>query len=131
MQRGVMVAASVCESSDSGDGSVEGMGHWHSSRLWWGFWIRFYFAVLLDHLIRICTVTVKRRRDKESRLARTTMLVLAVTFVSRRMAVGVVYAGYLTGNTKITAIEHWRFPSVSQSRTFGKTIISCASGRGG
>ena len=45
-----------------------------------------------------------QRRGIKSRLQRTTMMVLAVTphNIPEGMAVGVVYAGYLAGNAKIT-----------------------------
>lgn len=41
----------------------------------------------------------------KSKLGRTTMMVLAVTLhnIPEGMAVGVVYAGFLAGNTQITA----------------------------
>ncbi|MFR5788356.1 MAG: ZIP family metal transporter [Christensenellales bacterium] len=47
----------------------------------------------------------QRGRRPESQLARTTMMVLAVTLhnIPEGMAVGVVYAGYLSGQAQITA----------------------------
>ena len=48
----------------------------------------------------------------KSRLQRTTMMVLAVTLhnIPKGMAVGVVYAGYLSGNAQITAAGRWLCP---------------------
>ena len=50
--------------------------------------------------------SIDKAEGPKSRLQRTTMLVLAVTLhnIPEGMAVGVVYAGYLTGNTKITVM---------------------------
>ncbi len=50
-----------------------------------------------------------QRRGTKSRLQRTTMMVLAVTLhnIPEGMAVGVVYAGYLAGNAKITVAARY------------------------
>ena len=48
---------------------------------------------------------IEQSEGPKSRLDRTTMMVLAVTLhnIPEGMAVGVVYAGFLSGNTQITA----------------------------
>ena len=69
-----------------------------------GFWGGILFLLLLDHIIpHLHSYSVSTEGPK-SRLQRTTMMVLAVTLhnIPEGMAVGVVYAGYLAGNAKIT-----------------------------
>ena len=96
---GVMVAASAMEQS-------EGMGRLAFIPAVVGFWIGILFLLALDHIIPHLHRNSEKAEGPKSRLARTTMLVLAVTLhnIPEGMAVGVVYAGYLTGNTKITAM---------------------------
>mgnify|MGYP000641791695 CR=1 FL=1 len=61
--------------------------------------------LLLDRLIPHLHVGSEQAEGPKSKLGRTTMMVLAVTLhnIPEGMAVGVVYAGFLSGNTQITA----------------------------
>ena len=70
-----------------------------------GFWIGVLFLLALDHLIPHLHVGSEQSEGPKSKLGRTTMMVLAVTLhnIPEGMAVGVMYAGLLAGNTKITA----------------------------
>ena len=70
-----------------------------------GFWIGVLFLLTLDHLIPHLHVGSEQSEGPKSKLGRTTMMVLAVTLhnIPEGMAVGVMYAGLLVGNTKITA----------------------------
>ena len=70
-----------------------------------GFWIGVLFLLTLDHLIPHLHVGSEQSEGPKSNLGRTTMMVLAVTLhnIPEGMAVGVMYAGLLAGNTKITA----------------------------
>lgn len=63
------------------------------------------FLLLLDHVIPHLHMGAKAAEGPRSHLARTTMLVLAVTLhnIPEGMAVGVVYAGWASGNVSITA----------------------------
>ena len=63
------------------------------------------FLLALDHLIPHLHVHSGSAEGPRSRLQRTTMMVLAVTLhnIPEGMAVGVVYAGYLSGSAQITA----------------------------
>ena len=63
------------------------------------------FLLALDHLIPHLHVGSEQAEGPKSRLARTTMMVLAVTLhnIPEGMAVGVMYAGFLAGGTQITA----------------------------
>ena len=69
-----------------------------------GFWIGVLFLLLLDHMIPHLHQNSNKAEGPKSKLQRTTMLVLAVTLhnIPEGMAVGVVYAGYLTGHAQIT-----------------------------
>ena len=63
------------------------------------------FLLLLDHAIPHLHMNAREAEGPKSHLARTTMLVLAVTLhnIPEGMAVGVVYAGFLSGHESITA----------------------------
>ena len=103
---GVMVAASVWSLLIPAMNQSEGMGRLAFIPAVVGFWIGNLFLLALDHIIPHLHRNSEKAEGPKSRLARTTMLVLAVTLhnIPEGMAVGVVYAGYLTGNTKITAM---------------------------
>lgn len=69
-----------------------------------GFWAGILFLLLLDHVIPHLHMYSKESEGPKSNLRKTTMLVLAVALhnIPEGMAVGVVYAGFVTGNTQIT-----------------------------
>ena len=64
-----------------------------------GFWAGILFLLALDHIIPHLHQNSGQAEGPKSRLQRTTMMVLAVTLhnIPEGMAVGVVYAGYLSG----------------------------------
>ena len=101
---GVMVAASVWSLLIPSIEQSADMGKFSFIPAAVGFWIGVLFLLLLDHMIPHLHQNSDKAEGPKSRLQRTTMLVLAVTLhnIPEGMAVGVVYAGYLTGNTKIT-----------------------------
>ncbi len=70
-----------------------------------GFGIGMAFLLLLDHVIPHLHMNAEKAEGPRSHLARTTMLVLAVTLhnIPEGMAVGVVYAGFLSDHAGITA----------------------------
>ena len=70
-----------------------------------GFWIGVLFLLALDHIIPHLHANSDSAEGPKSRLQRTTMMVLAVTLhnIPEGMAVGVLYAGYLSGSAQITA----------------------------
>lgn len=70
-----------------------------------GFWIGVLFLLGLDHLIPHLHAKSNQVEGLKSQLQKTTMMVLAVTLhnIPEGMAVGVVYAGLLSGSTQITA----------------------------
>ncbi len=103
---GVMVAASVWSLLIPAIEQSADMGEWSFVPAVMGFWIGILFLLLLDHIIPHLHRNSENAEGPKSRLQRTTMLVLAVTLhnIPEGMAVGVVYAGYLTGNAQITAM---------------------------
>lgn len=101
---GVMVAASVWSLLIPALEQSEGMGKLSFIPAAVGFWAGVLFLLLLDHIIPHLHQQTDKAEGPKSRLQKTTMLVLAVTLhnIPEGMAVGVVYAGYLTGNAQIT-----------------------------
>ena len=70
-----------------------------------GFWLGILFLLLLDHLIPHMHLDHSQEGPR-SHLSQTIKLVLAVTIhnIPEGMAVGVVYASYLSGNKGMTAM---------------------------
>lgn len=102
---GVMVAASIWSLIMPAMEQSAGMGKFSFVPAVAGFWIGILFLLLLDRLIPHMHLDHSEEGVK-SRLPKTTMLVLAVSLhnLPEGMAVGVVYAGFLSGNTGITAL---------------------------
>ena len=102
---GVMVAASIWSLLIPAIEQSEGMGKLSFLPAFIGFWVGVLFLLLLDHLIPHLHVGSNQAEGPKSKLGRTTMMVLAVTLhnIPEGMAVGVVYAGFLSGNTQVTA----------------------------
>lgn len=72
-----------------------------------GFLLGIGFLLLLDVIVPHLHVGSIRSEGIKSNLKSTTMLVLAVTLhnVPEGMAIGIVFAGYLSGNTTITIMS--------------------------
>lgn len=70
-----------------------------------GFLVGIFFLLGLDHLIPHLHMNSSEAEGPKSKLKKTTMLVLAVTLhnIPEGMAVGVVYAGWASGNMSISA----------------------------
>ena len=102
---GVMVAASIWSLLIPAMEQVSDMGKLAFVPAVAGFWCGILFLLLLDHIIPHLHRNSQRAEGPRSQLKRTTMLVLAVTLhnIPEGMAVGVLYAGYLAGNTQISA----------------------------
>ena len=101
---GVMVAASIWSLLIPAIEQSSGLGKLSFVPAAVGFWIGVLFLLLLDHMIPHLHQNSNKAEGPKSKLQRTTMLVLAVTLhnIPEGMAVGVVYAGYLTGHAQIT-----------------------------
>lgn len=69
-----------------------------------GFMIGILFLLVLDNIISHLHFNSSSAEGLKSKLKKTTMLVLAVTLhnIPEGMAVGIVYAGILSGKTQIT-----------------------------
>lgn len=102
---GVMVAASVCSLLIPALQQSASLGRWSFFPAAAGFWVGILFLLLLDHIIPHLHQNSAVSEGPRSSLQRTTMMVLAVTLhnIPEGMAVGVVYAGYLSGSAQITA----------------------------
>ena len=102
---GVMVAASVWSLLIPAIEQSAGMGKRSFLPAFLGFWLGILFLLALDHIIPHLHANSAQAEGPKSRLQRTTMMVLAVTLhnIPEGMAVGVVYAGYLTGTAQISA----------------------------
>ena len=102
---GVMVAASIWSLLIPAIEQSESMGKLSFLPAFIGFWGGVLFLLLLDRLIPHLHVGSEQTEGPKSKLGRTTMMMLAVTLhnIPEGMAVGVVYAGFLSGNTQITA----------------------------
>ena len=102
---GVMVAASIWSLLIPAMQQAEGMGKWAFLPAAGGFWIGILFLLLLDKVIPHLHMFAEKEEGPKTRLARTSMMVLAVTLhnIPEGMAVGVVYAGMLSGSAEITA----------------------------
>lgn len=101
---GVMVAASVWSLLIPSIEQARDMGKWSFVPAAVGFWIGILFLLLLDHVIPHLHRSSGEAEGPKTKLRRTTMMVLAVTLhnIPEGMAVGVVYAGYLSGNAQIS-----------------------------
>lgn len=102
---GVMVAASIWSLLIPAIEQSESRGTWSFVPAVVGFWIGILFLLLLDHLIPHLHRNSEHAEGPMSRLQRSTMMVLAVTLhnIPEGMAIGVVCAGYLSGQAEITA----------------------------
>ena len=101
---GVMVAASIWSLLIPAIAQSDHMGRLSFLPALAGFWAGVLFLLLLDRLIPHLHVGSDQAEGPKSKLSRTTMMVLAVTLhnIPEGMAVGVMYAGVLAGNTRIT-----------------------------
>ncbi len=102
---GVMLAASIWSLIIPAIDQSEGMGKWAFAPAVVGFCLGMLFLLLLDEItphMHMNNVVEGPR----SNLQKTTMMVLAVTLhnIPEGMAVGVVYAGWASGNTGITVM---------------------------
>jgi len=102
---GVMAAASIWSLLIPAMSQSEGMGAWAFLPAAVGFWVGILFLLALDQVIPHLHMFAEKAEGPRTRLARTTMMVLAVTLhnIPEGMAVGVVYAGLMAGNGNITS----------------------------
>ena len=101
---GVMVAASVWSLIIPAMEQSEYLGKLSFLPAFIGVWAGFLFLLLLDHLIPHLHLNSDCPEGTACGLGKSTMMVLAVALhnLPEGMAVGVVAAGWLTGNESIT-----------------------------
>ncbi|MGI6756066.1 MAG: ZIP family metal transporter [Atopobiaceae bacterium] len=103
---GVMVAASIWSLIIPSIEESEGLGNLAFLPAFLGFWLGIFFLLILDMCIPHLHLGEgdKNPEGPKSQLERTTLMVLAVTLhnLPEGMAVGVVWAGLMTGQTGIT-----------------------------
>ena len=101
---GIMVAASFFSLLIPALNETTDMGKWGFVPPVIGFGIGMGVLLLLDHLIPHLHMHADKAEGPKSHLAKTTMLVLAVTLhnIPEGMATGVGYAGFLSGHAGIT-----------------------------
>ncbi len=101
---GVMVAASIWSLLIPAMEGSSDLGQFAFIPAVIGFWVGTLFLLVLDHIIPHLHMNAKNAEGPHSRLSRTTMLCLAVTLhnIPEGMAVGAIYAGWLSGSEGIT-----------------------------
>lgn len=102
---GVMVAASIWSLLIPAMEQSADRGRLSFLPAFVGFWFGILFLLAFDHLIPHLHMGSDQAEGPKSKLGRTTMMVLAVTLhnIPEGMAVGVMYAGFLSDNAQITA----------------------------
>ena len=101
---GVMIAASIWSlimpSIDMAE--EQGVISWIPATI--GFLLGIFFLLILDSLIPHLHLNSNKPEGMKAKIKKTTMMVLAVTLhnIPEGMAVGVVFAGAISGNTGIT-----------------------------
>ena len=101
---GVMIAASVWSLIIPAIDQSEWMGKFSFIPAFVGFWLGVLFLLFLDHIIPHIHAASNEMEGPKVKLSRNTMLILAVTLhnIPEGMAVGVTYAGWLTGSASIS-----------------------------
>lgn len=99
-----MVAASVWSLLVPAMEQSSDLGQWAFVPAVVGFWLGMFFLLVLDRLIPHLHLYSNQQEGPHTGLKRVTMLVLAVTLhnIPEGMAVGVVLAGLMAGNSGIT-----------------------------
>ncbi len=101
---GVMVAASVWSLLIPAMEQAMAMGQWAFLPAVAGCWMGVVFLLLLDRTVPHLHQGSDEPEGRKAALKKTTMLVLAVTLhnIPEGMAVGAVFAGWLSGNEAVT-----------------------------
>ncbi|MCR5693637.1 MAG: ZIP family metal transporter [Clostridia bacterium] len=102
---GVMVAASIWSLLIPAIEQSSDKGRWAFLPAFIGFALGILFLLLLDKIIPHLHMNATKAEGLKSKAKKTTMMVLAVTLhnIPEGMAVGVVYAGLISGSVDITA----------------------------
>ena len=102
---GVMTAASIWSLLIPAIEQSSSMGAFAFVPAVVGFWVGTLFLLVLDKTVPHLHMFAEKAEGHKSKLARTTMMLLAVTLhnIPEGMAVGVMYAGLLSGSADISA----------------------------
>ena len=102
---GVMVAASIWSLIIPSMEQSKAMGKFAFVPAAVGFALGMLFLLILDMIIPHIHMNAEKAEGPKSNFKKTTMMVLAVTLhnIPEGMAVGVVYAGMISGNSFVTA----------------------------
>lgn len=102
---GVMVAASIWSLLIPAMNQCADKGRLAFLPAFIGFWLGILFLLLLDKIIPRLHMNAQQAEGLKSKAKKTTMMVFAVTLhnIPEGMAVGVVFAGLLSGSAEITA----------------------------
>jgi len=103
---GVMVAASVWSLIIPALEQSQDMGRFAFVPVLIGLWLGVAFLLLLDHVVPHMHRNTTETEGQSSHFSRTLMLVLAVALhnLPEGMAVGAVYAGFMSGEAPISAM---------------------------
>ena len=109
---GVMTAASVWSLLIPAMEQSAHLGKWAFLPAAIGFAVGIAFLLFLDTVTPHMHMNSDEPEGPSSSLHKTTMMLLAVTLhnIPEGMAVGVVFAGYISGSAEITAGGHWLWP---------------------
>lgn len=144
---GVMLAASVWSLIIPAFGFADHLGRWSFLPALVGLWLGILFLLLLDHLIPHIHQGTEVQEGPPAKIRRTLMLLFAVVIhnIPEGMAIGVVYASYLAGDTSTSflsalalsigiAIQNFpegaivsmplRTAGLSKARAFGGGVLS-------
>lgn len=101
---GVMVAASIWSLLIPAIDQSDFMGVWSFVPAFVGFWCGILFLLIMDRTIPHLHQGSDHPEGRNANMRKTTMLVLAVTLhnIPEGMAVGVVFAGWMSGSTSIS-----------------------------
>ena len=104
---GVMVAASIWSLLLPAIEQSKSMGKLSFIPAVVGFWIGIFFLLFLDHVTPHLHLNSKESEGPKKNFSRTTKMLLAVTIhnIPEGMAVGVVYAGWISGDSNITRMS--------------------------
>lgn len=103
---GVMTAASIWSLLIPAMEQSEGMGNLAFLPAFIGFWIGILFLLFLDETVPHLHLNSDEAEGPKTTFKRPTMLMLAVTLhnLPEGMAVGIVYAGWMSGQAGISAM---------------------------
>ncbi len=103
---GVMVAASIWSLIIPAMNQSEHLGKFAFIPAAVGFWLGVLFLLILDHIIPHIHIDSEKPEGVKTSFAKNTMMFLAITLhnIPEGMAIGVVYASVMSGESDITIL---------------------------